>query len=702
MSVISLLCVSQVNAQDVIENQTSELEKITNADTIITPVQSVEVKTDELENSIEEMITIATPSTATSSVEVYVENTILDSESQFVADTVHVFIRNGEQVVLNAETNLSGDITKIIDTTGVEHSISSKSVLAILKQIDLENDSFEISDIQYYESFNSLYLKCITIESLKVCDNWQFVVNGSSPFTSIDTTILESGDSLGLYFGSPYQIIFDNVQHMINAPIGVTAQVYDYQTNIWNPRTGVTVGVTVSNPIDAWNPLELFTQSVDSAGKASFIVATSGQYMIGIKDDWYYPLYSISVSSSTGATTTATSTGTETKGGSGTQKKVFDISGALSFLKSLQGANGSFGGSELYTDWVAIAFGAADEKNTSLITYLKSKAKVKDILTDNERRAMALLALGENPYDFAGINYIDAIEKAFDGIQFGEKQLVNDDIFALIVLSKVGYSSKDEIIKKTISFIIEKQNTNGSWEGSPDLTSATIQALEQFKSVSQVENSISSAKKYLIDLQNEDGGWGSVYSTSWALQSMISVDEQWKVGENTPQDYLISKQQEDGGVLTMDESEQNRIWATSYAIPAVLQKPWNQILESVSKPKLKITNATSTSSASDNTVIVLAEDEIDIMEVIQEEDIFVDTPVLNSDVIFKKDTVSESPTSEVSVNKEVNPTEISAKPQNINQLATVSYASLPKSLWLYLSGLLILGGVVVGIKYWKL
>ena len=228
------------------------------------------------------------------------------------------------------------------------------------------------------------------------------------------------------------------------------------------------------------------------------------------------------------------------------------------------------------------------------------------------------------------------------------------------------------------------------------------EALEQFKSVSQVENSISSAKKYLIDSQNEDGGWGSIYSTSWALQSMVSVDEQWKVGENTPQDYLISKQQEDGGVLTIDESEQNRIWATSYAIPAVLQKPWNQILESVSKPKLKITNATSTSSASDNTVIVLAEDEIDITEIVQEEDVFVDTPILTSNVIFKKDTVSESPTSELSASTEVNPTEISAKPQNINQLATVSYTSLPKSLWLYLSGLLILGGVVVGIKYWKL
>ena len=75
---------------------------------------------------------------------------------------------------------------------------------------------------------------------------------------------------------------------------------------------------------------------------------------------------------------------------------------------------------------------------------------VSSNLTDNERRVMALLSLNKNPYDFEGINYVDAIVKEFDGAQFGEKNLVNDDMFVLIVLPKVGYTFADVEIKKTI------------------------------------------------------------------------------------------------------------------------------------------------------------------------------------------------------------------------------------------------------------
>lgn len=706
MSVLSLLFACQTHAQEVVENPVAELEVLTDVNEILAPVQSVEIKSDDSETIVEDQIIVtatSSSSTSTSPVEMFAEDAVLMQESKSTQDSVHIFIRNGEQIVLDTSADISSDTIKIIDTVGVEHSISSKSVLGILKQVDTQDDSFDISDIQYYESFGSLYLKCITINSQKVCDNWQFVVNGLAPFTSIDGTLLKDGDTLGLYFGSPYQIVFDTSLYSIDAPIWATSQVYDYQTNKWNPRTGVILGVTVTNPLDMWNPIELTTQQVDLNGRASFTIATSGVYMIGVKDDWYYPLYSITVSSTT-ATTTATSTDIGTSGGSGTKNNTFDIPGAISFLKSLQASNGSFGGSELYTDWVAIAFGAAGEQNSSLIGYLKSKSKVKDIVTDNERRAMALLALGENPYNFAGINYIEAITTSFDGTQFGEKQLVNDDIFALVVLSKVGYTSNDEIIKKTISFIIGKQNSNGSWEGSVDLTSAAIQALQQFKSLSQVSNSISSAKAYLIKSQNSDGGWGSVYSTGWTMQAMASLGENWKVGAKTPEDYLISMQQKDGGVLTPSDSDQNRIWATSYAIPAVMQKPWGEILQSVGRPKIDTsTTATSTSSnlsnkddgaTSTDTMIV-------VEDLIQEE--ATTTPVVLKLDSSKKEIRLENNTSEQNLEKKQNEEEIiKVEEQEVNQLAAVNSVPFLRTWWVYIGGLFVLIGITVGVKYWKL
>ena len=66
---------------------------------------------------------------------------------------------------------------------------------------------------------------------------------------------------------------------------------------------------------------------------------------------------------------------------------------------------------------------------------------------------MALLSLGQNPYSFNGVNYIEAIINGFDGTQFGNTELVNDDIFALIPLSKVGYVESNEIISKALAYV---------------------------------------------------------------------------------------------------------------------------------------------------------------------------------------------------------------------------------------------------------
>lgn len=112
---------------------------------------------------------------------------------------------------------------------------------------------------------------------------------------------------------------------------------------------------------------------------------------------------------------------------------------------------------------------------------METNNDISSFLTDNERRAMAILALGKNPYDFNGVNYIEAILSEFDGDQFGETSLVNDDIFAIFPLSHAGYDSDDTEISNALDFIISKQKTNGSWENSVDVTAAAVQALSIFQ-----------------------------------------------------------------------------------------------------------------------------------------------------------------------------------------------------------------------------
>ena len=299
-------------------------------------------------------------------------------------------------------------------------------------------------------------------------------------------------------------------------------------------------------------------------------------------------------------------------GGETLSTKNFNSQNALAYLKSAQAADGSFGGADLYTDWAGIAFGALNVTDSSrdlLLSYLNSHNSISSLLTDNERHAMALLALGQNPYSFNGVNYINAIVNSFDNIQFGDANLVNDDIFALIPLGNSGYTKNDDIIAKDIAFIISKQKTNGSWEESVDITAAAIQALKSFESIASVAESLSKATNYIISKQNNDGGFGdsasSVYSTSWAMQAMGALGESWTKDGYTASFYLGGQQAEDGAALPSSETLSNRIWATSYAIAGNSLKPWSEIMESFPKPATQNnSNNSSNTSTSTNTSTV--------------------------------------------------------------------------------------------------
>ena len=138
-----------------------------------------------------------------------------------------------------------------------------------------------------------------------------------------------------------------------------------------------------------------------------------------------------------------------------------------------------------------------------------------------------------------------------------------------------------------MAYIISKQNSDGSWIGGIDMTAATIQALSMTSSISGVSQSLSKARLYLSSGQQSNGGFGSSFSTSWALQAVVSLGESgtsWLNSNKNPYDYLYSSQQSDGGLESVSSDINTRLWATAYAIPASLNKPWSAILFSFPKP----------------------------------------------------------------------------------------------------------------------
>ncbi|OGG79495.1 hypothetical protein A3A39_04840 [Candidatus Kaiserbacteria bacterium RIFCSPLOWO2_01_FULL_54_13] len=283
-------------------------------------------------------------------------------------------------------------------------------------------------------------------------------------------------------------------------------------------------------------------------------------------------------------------------GGEYLQGRPFDVSAALNFLADNQNDDGSFA-SSLLTDWAAIAFGAAEGAGCSdwcqaahgkLRFYQRSARPELSSATDYERHAMALMALDINPFAETGSDYITPIVDEFDGAQIGDASLVNDDIFALFPLLHAGYAKTDTMIDMIVKFILFKQKTNGSWEGSIDLTAAAIQALALFPARSDAIEAIERAQEFLRRNQNESGIFGTnSFSLSWVLQATRSLGQtpdDWKKSGVTPLGYLGVLQQEDGGVEPMSMRSDTRIWATSYAIPAALAKPWHSILKDFSRP----------------------------------------------------------------------------------------------------------------------
>ncbi|HAQ02306.1 hypothetical protein A2467_01830 [Candidatus Nomurabacteria bacterium RIFOXYC2_FULL_36_8] len=498
-----------------------------------------------------------------------------------------VVIRNGDVILYDGFYELpESGIISIPDKDGVAHDINARSALAILYGIDSTSDNFSISTLEYSGVYDSLYMKCLTPSGGEIlCDNWQYVVNDSYPYVGMDKNILSGNEKIYIYFGQQNRVLLNKNLIKDNEELNVTAEKYDYEHNLWLSRSGVTVGVTKPDPANPWTPNDEIQKKVDDVtGIAIFSSVPEGEYNVGIKEDYYWPTEKLVV----------TKFVPENNGGGGGSNtplppKTFSTSKAFEFLSFNQKSDGSFG-APMYTDWVAIASKAGDNADLKLklTNYLKSNPIDGGVVTDYERRAMALMALGINPYNGTEVNYIKKITDSFDGVQFGDASLVNDDIFALIVLKNAGYTGSDEMINKDVNYIVSKQS-GGSW-GSIDMTGAGIQALRGFGNISGVSSSISSAENYLVSSQGTDGGFENNSSTSWALQALIDANS---VSKAT--DYLASGQQSDGGLEnTIDETDV-RVWSTAYAIPAVLHKTWSSILDNFSKQEVAPAPASSPS-----------------------------------------------------------------------------------------------------------
>ena len=200
------------------------------------------------------------------------------------------------------------------------------------------------------------------------------------------------------------------------------------------------------------------------------------------------------------------------------------------------------------------------------------------------------MAIGENPSNFGGKNYISALQNQVTGGQIGDTTLLNDDIFGLLALVATGplFDKNTKAIER--DFLLAHQNSDGgfSWAvgGASDSndTAAAIQALEAVRdnklSSAKVGLALIKARRYLLNTQNNDGGFGydaasdsDGSSTAWAVMALNSMGLTNNSKTKNAKNYLVANQMPDGG-YPWQTAFGSDTYTSSHALAALNGKSW--------------------------------------------------------------------------------------------------------------------------------
>jgi len=138
--------------------------------------------------------------------------------------------------------------------------------------------------------------------------------------------------------------------------------------------------------------------------------------------------------------------------------------------------------------WVTMALSAAGEDSDA--DYLK--IFVGASASDYEAAILALVAAGKDPKSFPNENFVQKLKSFYSGGQIGDPSLLNDDIFGLLALLAAGEPIGDEVVSSAKNFVIQNQNADGGWafailSGSDtNMTAMAIMALLESRSSNHV------------------------------------------------------------------------------------------------------------------------------------------------------------------------------------------------------------------------
>ncbi|MBI2038074.1 MAG: terpene cyclase/mutase family protein [Candidatus Magasanikbacteria bacterium] len=589
----------------------------------------------------------------------------------------------------------------------LDYQLTTNTVFSALVLADQQSDAFTISDAQYNAGYDSFYLACINISptsTQNACYNWNYVVNNNYPSTGMDKYWLTGGESIYVYFSTPWKISASTTTFPLDTT--TTLQTWRYQfdnlSESWVSDENNLVDISIPNPSSTgwWDQtITVTTTQTSASGTVDFKFSATGTYYAKIISlDWTKWSNPITLTVLENSSSTDSVTPPQNGSGSGPAAAVStsEINNAvqkiLNFLKSKQLDNGAI--VDLSTsDWSAMSFGAngiyAHDIRTSsfsLYDYLNSAVvtSTTDTLnkcTEYARHILGLLSSGVTKTSSQITELKNKIkDECFSQGVVGQNG-INDDIFITLSLLATGEDASNELVQAAVATIKADQQANGAftWNGWPgqDVTGAAINALKYASTFGAAvdETIFQQAKNYLHTTQLNDGGWGfdtasDPLTTSWAMYGLNALGEGqtgWTNAQNKNPWSVLVNNVNDSGYYQSPWSTDGIDWfATKHSVPALLGKSW-PIITSI--PVVPAAPA-STGSGS-NPVVANTSTSAETTSIISTTTIATSTPATTTSELVNTDSEPQGEILGIKIENTAKPVKtaraISAKPKSLAQ-----------------------------------
>ncbi|OZS78482.1 hypothetical protein CF394_06920 [Tetzosporium hominis] len=205
------------------------------------------------------------------------------------------------------------------------------------------------------------------------------------------------------------------------------------------------------------------------------------------------------------------------------------ISGASKWI----GENRDFSTYDHFIDWDVLGLARAgkpvpESYYTAVENYVKAQNGEFRKVTDYERMALAVTAIGKNPKAIAGYDFI---EKIYNNPRM-TMQGTNGVIFALLALDAKDSKIPEDAVwtrAKLVDWLLTQQNSDGGFPlaektaSDVDMTAMALQALANYQDTQEVKTATTKAVEWLSQQQLAEGGFQSAGSINSESISQVII-----------------------------------------------------------------------------------------------------------------------------------------------------------------------------------